>query len=73
MRGISTVDDVLEYLIAGARAVQIGTATFISPTTLPRLVRELEQELTRRGLPSVDALVGTVRTADDAIPLAEYV
>ena len=71
--GISTVDDVLEYLIAGARAVQIGTATFISPTTLPRLVRELEQELTRRGLPSVDALVGTVRTADDAIPLAEYV
>jgi len=70
--GISTVDDVLEYLIAGARAVQVGTATFISPTTMPRLVGELEQELERRGLPSVDALIGTVDIADEAITLAEY-
>lgn len=70
--GISTVDDVLEYLIAGARAVQVGTATFISPTTMPCLVRELEQEVERRGLPSVDALIGTVDIADEAITLAEY-
>lgn len=70
--GISTIDDVLEYLIAGARAVQVGTATFISPTTMPRLVRELEQALAARGLPSVDALVGTVEIADEAITLAEY-
>lgn len=70
--GISTVDDVLEYLIAGARAVQVGTATFISPTTMPRLIGELEQELEERGLTSVDALIGSVDTADEAITLAEY-
>ncbi|MCJ9751334.1 dihydroorotate dehydrogenase [Neorhizobium sp. BETTINA12A] len=70
--GISTVDDVLEYLIAGARAVQVGTATFISPTTMPRLIGELEQELEERGLTSVDALIGSVDIADEAITLAEY-
>ncbi len=70
--GISTVDDVLEYLIAGARAVQVGTATFISPTTMPRLIGELEQELERRGLTSVDALIGSVDIADEAVTLAEY-
>ncbi|WP_454855529.1 dihydroorotate dehydrogenase [Rhizobium binxianense] len=70
--GISTVDDVLEYLIAGARAVQVGTATFISPTTMPRLVGELERALDARGLPSVSALIGTVDCAGEAITLAEY-
>lgn len=69
--GIATVDDVLEYLIAGARAVQIGTATFISPSTMPRLVRELEAALDARGLSSVDALIGTVDVVDGTSPLAE--
>jgi dihydroorotate dehydrogenase (NAD+) catalytic subunit len=70
--GISTIDDVLEYLIAGARAVQVGTATFISPTTMPRLIRELDKALDERGLPSVNALIGTVDVADEAITIAEY-
>ena len=70
--GITTIDDVLEYLIAGARAVQVGTATFISPTTMPRLVCELDHALETRGLTSVDALVATVKHADEAINLAEY-
>ncbi len=64
--GIATVDDVVEYLIAGARAVQVGTATFISPTTMPRIVRDLETALDARGLSSVDALVGTIDVGDTA-------
>ncbi|SNB75014.1 MULTISPECIES: dihydroorotate dehydrogenase [unclassified Agrobacterium] len=70
--GISTVDDVIEYLMAGARAVQVGTATFISPNTMPRLVRELEAALIARGLASVDALIGTAKLARETIALAEY-
>ncbi|MGO4834996.1 nitronate monooxygenase, partial [Rhizobiaceae sp. 2RAB30] len=66
--GIATVDDVVEYLIAGARAVQIGTATFISPNTMPRLIRELETTLDARGIPSVNALIGTIDTADNMLP-----
>ena len=70
--GISTIDDVLEYLIAGARAVQVGTATFISPTTMPRLIRDLDQRLAERGLSSVTDLIGTVDVAEEAIAIAEY-
>lgn len=71
--GISTVDDVIEYLMAGARAVQVGTATFIRPNTMPRLVRELEAALIARGLASVDALIGTAKLARETIALAEYI
>ncbi|MFK4771837.1 dihydroorotate dehydrogenase [Rhizobium sp. ZW T2_16] len=70
--GISSVDDVIEYLMAGARAVQVGTATFISPNTMPRLVAELEATLAVRGLASLDALIGSARLADETITLAEY-
>ncbi len=70
--GISTVDDVIEYLVAGARAVQVGTATFISPSAMLRLIRELREALDVRGLPSLDALIGTVDVTDEAIVVAEY-
>ena len=40
--GISTVEDVIEYLIAGASAVQVGTATFIHPTIMLSLIDGLE-------------------------------
>jgi dihydroorotate dehydrogenase (NAD+) catalytic subunit len=70
--GIATVDDVLEYLIAGASAVQVGTATFISPTTMPRLLRELDLKLAERGLATVNALIGTIDVADEAIAIAEH-
>lgn len=70
--GIATIEDVLEYLIAGATAVQVGTATFISPTTMPRLVQELEQVMIARGLSSPGALVGTISAPEHTINLAEY-
>jgi dihydroorotate dehydrogenase (NAD+) catalytic subunit len=41
--GIERVEDVLEYLAAGATAVQVGTASFADPTVSERLVRGLEQ------------------------------
>ncbi|OHV82803.1 dihydroorotate dehydrogenase [Rhizobium sp. LCM 4573] len=70
--GISRIDDVIEYLMAGARAVQVGTATFISPNTMPRLVGELEAALAARGLASVEALIGTARLSGQTTTLAEY-
>ncbi|MGL5098049.1 MAG: dihydroorotate dehydrogenase, partial [Planctomycetia bacterium] len=39
--GIATIDDVMEFLVAGARAVQIGTANVYDPTAVGRLVDEL--------------------------------
>ena len=60
MGGITTVDDVMEFLVAGARAVQIGTANFYAPGTAPRLVDELTQALASQGLEDVNAIVGTM-------------
>lgn len=58
--GISTADDVLEFLIAGASAVQVGTATFINPTAMVSIIAELERRLALEGIASVREIIGTV-------------
>lgn len=64
--GITTVEDVVEYLIAGATAVQIGTATFISPRAMVHLIDDLVDYLEAEGLASVGELVGSVRDGEAA-------
>lgn len=58
--GISTLDDVMEFLVAGASAVQIGTANFFDPTVTPRLVEALPAALQSLGAKSVREVVGTL-------------
>lgn len=58
MGGISTVDDALEFIIAGANAVQVGTATFVDPLIWPRLISGLDDYLERHRMARVDDLVG---------------
>ena len=57
--GVTCLDDVLDYLAAGAVAVQVGTAIFADPTLPVRLVDELRAECAARGLASYEPLVGT--------------
>jgi dihydroorotate dehydrogenase (NAD+) catalytic subunit len=64
--GISTVEDVIEYMIAGATAVQIGTATFIKPDTMITLITQLKAFLVAQNIRNVSALIGTVRDDDAA-------
>jgi dihydroorotate dehydrogenase (NAD+) catalytic subunit len=59
--GIATIDDVMEFLVAGATAVQIGTANFFDPTVSTRLVRQLEETLAELGVTRVADVVGTLR------------
>jgi len=59
--GIETVDDVLEFLLAGASAVQVGTALFRDPRTAERLVDGLAQRMTELGATRLDELVGAVK------------
>jgi dihydroorotate dehydrogenase (NAD+) catalytic subunit len=56
--GIRTGADALEFLLAGASAVSVGTATFNDPSAPARVSRELRAELAARGLASVAAAVG---------------
>lgn len=59
--GIMTGADALEFLIAGARAVEVGTASFIDPAAVVRIVGEIAAFCDRRGVPRVSDLVGTLR------------
>ena len=58
--GISNAEDVLEFLIAGATAVQVGTATFIDPAIMPKIVTDLEALLACEGYSSVREVIGSV-------------
>ena len=58
MGGVATLDDALEFILAGASAVQVGTMTFVEPRTALRIVEELPDALRARGCSSVVDLVG---------------
>ena len=61
MGGVLTTDDALQFLMAGASAVQVGTATFREPRTAERIVDGLRAYLASRGLGSVGDVVGLAR------------
>jgi dihydroorotate dehydrogenase (NAD+) catalytic subunit len=58
--GIATTEDALEFIIAGASAVQVGTANFYDPTASMKIVDGLADYCSRNGLANISALVGTV-------------
>jgi dihydroorotate dehydrogenase (NAD+) catalytic subunit len=62
MGGIATADDVLEFMIAGANAVQVGTMNFVDPFIWPKLLAGLETYMTEHGIDRIEDLVGTVDT-----------
>ncbi len=64
MGGIMTVDDALEFILAGASAVAVGTATFVNPRAAPDLVEGLRRFVARENLPHISRLVGGVITGN---------
>ncbi len=63
MGGIKTVDDVLEFFMAGASAVAIGTMNFNEPMILPRLIDQLPQRMDELGINSIEELIASVKEA----------
>lgn len=59
--GIQSIDDVLDFLVCGATAVQVGTANFYSPELPVRLVDELQTVLAEQGCSSVNEIRGTLQ------------
>lgn len=59
--GIAEGEDAAEFLIAGATAVQVGTASFWDPESPLRIARELEAFCRREGIAKVSDLVGTLK------------
>jgi len=60
--GISTVDDVMEFLVVGATAVQIGTANFFNPTATMTILDALPAALAELNAGSVQQVVGSLDT-----------
>jgi dihydroorotate dehydrogenase (NAD+) catalytic subunit len=59
--GITTGEDALEFILAGASLVQVGTATFSEPTAMVRITDELRQWCRDLGAERVADLVGTLK------------
>jgi dihydroorotate dehydrogenase (NAD+) catalytic subunit len=60
MGGIMTADDALEFMIAGANAVQIGTANFVDPFIWSKLLDGIRAYTQRHGIERLSDIVGTV-------------
>ena len=60
MGGIMSATDAVEFLLAGATAVAVGTATFVNPTAVIDVVTGLETYLMENGIEDVNELVGAV-------------
>jgi dihydroorotate dehydrogenase (NAD+) catalytic subunit len=65
MGGITTPEDVVEYLLAGAAAVEVGTASYADPRAVERLARGLESWCRSHGVERVASLTGALEIARD--------
>jgi dihydroorotate dehydrogenase (NAD+) catalytic subunit len=61
MGGISTAHDVLEFMIAGATGVQVGTANFVDPFIWPKLIDGIREYMERHRLTRLADVIGTLR------------
>jgi dihydroorotate dehydrogenase (NAD+) catalytic subunit len=62
MGGIATAEDVLEFMIAGSTAVQVGTANFVDPFLWSKLLAGVESYMERHQLEKISELTGTLIT-----------
>ncbi len=60
--GIASADDALEFLVAGASAIQVGTATFYDPGASERLLDDLTTRLNEIGVTELRQIIGTLRS-----------
>ena len=58
--GIMNARDALEFILAGASAVQVGTASFLDPSAAQTIARDMEQYLADKGIPSIASMIGAL-------------
>lgn len=60
--GINTAEDALEFIIAGASAVQVGTANFTNPAVTMEVIEGIGSFLQQQGINHIKDLIGTLKT-----------
>lgn len=58
--GISTAEDVIEFIMAGATVVQVGTANFMDPEIGTKIIKDLNDFMDREGIKSLDEIRGII-------------
>jgi dihydroorotate dehydrogenase (NAD+) catalytic subunit len=71
--GISCAADAIEYMLAGASAIQVGTATFVNPCAMIDIICGLQDFCKRKGIKRVSELTGMVRDRDMAVDQLEAI
>ena len=71
--GISTTEDAIEYMLAGATAVQVGTATFVQPAAMTTIIDGLVKFCERRDIVRVADLIGAVVNEESDEPELSWV
>ena len=61
MGGITCAEDAIEFLMAGATAVQVGTANFTDPYAMPKIIKGLNEWCDKHGVANVSELTGTLQ------------
>lgn len=61
MGGISSWQDVIEFMLAGASAVNVGTSNFINPMICEEIITELENYMNKHNIESIQNIVGTLQ------------
>lgn len=56
--GITSAEDVAEFFLAGASAIQVGTANFVDPYIMPKIIDDLETVLDKMGVENISELTG---------------
>lgn len=62
MGGIATATDAIEFLLAGATAIEVGTYNFVDPTATILIVEGIENYMLRHGFSNITELIGTLNT-----------
>ena len=58
--GITCANDALEFLMAGAKAIEVGTANFMDPTVTVKIVEGLEDYCNRHGIKDINEIIGII-------------
>jgi dihydroorotate dehydrogenase (NAD+) catalytic subunit len=59
--GIATFEDALEFMMVGASAVGVGTANFVSPTTMPEIIKGMKKYLKKNKISNIKEIIGSLK------------
>lgn len=59
--GISSADDAIEFMMAGASVIQIGTVNFINPLAGPEIIKGMEEFCIKEGIKNINEIVGIIK------------